>query len=52
VTRLCQANAGGAADLGKDGSAFCARLRAEILLYRQEMERFLGPQLTSTRRLL
>lgn len=52
ITRLCQSNAGGAADLATDGGAFCAKLRAETLLYRQEMERFLGPQQTTTQRLL
>ena len=51
ITRLCQARAGNAADLAKDGTAFCTRVREELEVYRQEMARYLGAQMPSTRRL-
>jgi two-component system sensor histidine kinase RpfC len=50
ITRLCQARVGGSADLAKDGLSFCTRLREELEIYRQEMARYLGEQLSSTGR--
>jgi two-component system sensor histidine kinase RpfC len=50
ITRLCQASATGA-DLAREGPDFCARLRQEVALYREEVDRYLNRIAPSTKRL-
>jgi two-component system, sensor histidine kinase RpfC len=51
IIRLCQAKAIAAHDLISEGRSFCARVREEVALYREEMTRYFEREASSAQRL-